>query len=168
MGMVRFLVVGLFALIATQLPSIARASTVQYDLTLTPTTGSVGGSGYFDVNTPVNGSGVNAITAFYVTIDNQVFNLATEVGTATATFANGVLTSLNYVGALVSGLNLDILGTGGLQYAFLDIGTNATLSSGNISAVDPPATTPLPSSVVLFATGLLGLLFLNNRRKKIA
>lgn len=166
--MVRFLVVALVTFIAAQLPSIARASTVQYDLSLTPTTGSVGGSGYFDVKTPVNGSGVNAITAFYVTIDNQVFNLATELGTATATFTKGVLTGLNYVGALVSGLNLDILATGGLQYTFLDIGTNATLGSGTISAVDSPATTPLPSSVVLFATGLFGLLLLNNRRKKIA
>lgn len=65
----------------------------------------------------------------------------------------------------MSGLNLDILGTGGLNYTFLDIGTGATLASGRIAAVDPPASTPLPNAVVLLATGLLGLLLLNYLRR---
>jgi hypothetical protein len=169
--MLRLLAAAAIAVFATQFPLAARASSVLYDLTLTPTLGSVGGSGYFDVSAPVNGSGVNALTAFSVTIDGDVFNLGNELGTATATFSGGVLTSLNYLGDLVStsgGFNLDILGTGGLSYAFVDIGTGATLASGTISAVDPPGATPLPSAVVLFATGLLGLLLLNYRHKRIA
>lgn len=164
--MIRYLVVAIVAVFAAQLSPAARASTVQYDLTLTPTIGSIGGSGYLDVSAPANGT--EALSAFSLTIDGQQFNLANEIGTATATFTGGVLDSLNYVGTLISGLNLDILGTGGLTYAFLDIGSGATLAAGTISAVDPPATTPLPSTVILFATGLLGLLLLSFRRKKIA
>ena len=170
--MKRYLVVAcLLAIFATQLPSAARASTVQYDLTLTPTFGSIGGSGYFDVSTPVNGAGTNTITNFFLAIDGQDFTLGNAIGVATATFAGGALSSLNYLGSLVSetgGWNLDILGTGGLSYAFLDIGTGAAIASGTINAVDAPAATPLPSAGVLFATGLLGLLFLNYRRKHIA
>jgi hypothetical protein len=167
-GMLRFLVVAIMAVFATQLSSVARASTVQYDLTLTPTTGSIAGTGYFDVSAPVSGSGVIDLTALSITIDGQTFNQDTEIGTATATFANGVLEGVNYVGALLSGLNLDLLGTDDLTYTFLDIGTGAALSTGTISAVDPPPTTPLPGAMVLFATGLIGLLLLNYRRKKSA
>jgi hypothetical protein len=171
--MLRYLVVAVLAAFAAQFSSAARASTIQYDLTLTPTVGSIGGTGYFDVNSPLTGTGANALTDFSVTIDNQVFSLGNELSSATATFSNGALTSLNYIGDLVSGtwktgLNLDILGTGGLSYTFLDLGSDLALSSGTISAVDPPSTTPLPSTVVLFATGLLGLLLLNYRRKKLA
>lgn len=166
--MSRFLVLAVLGLFAAQIPSIAQASTVQYDLTLTPTIGSVGGSGYFDVSTPVDGSGANALTALSITIDGQQFSLANELGTATAIFSGGVLESLNYVGDLVSGLNLDILGTGGLSYAFLDIGTGATIATGSISASAPLAATPLPSTLLLFASGLLGLLLLNYRRRAAA
>lgn len=98
--MLRYLVLAAVAVLAAQLPSTAQASTVQYDLTLTPTTGSIGGSGYFDVTAPVNGSGANAITAFSITIDNELFTLGTEIGTATATFSDGVLSGLSYVGDL--------------------------------------------------------------------
>jgi hypothetical protein len=33
---------------------------------------------------------------------------------------------------------------------------------------DTPAATPIPTAVILFATGLLGLLFFNYRRKRVA
>jgi hypothetical protein len=166
--MLRFLVATALAVLAAQFSSTAWASTVQYDLTLTPTTGSIGGSGYFDVSTPVNGSGINDLTALSITIDGQTFNLSDALGTATATFTDGVLSGLNYAGALLSGFNLDLLGTGGLTYNFLDLGTNFGIASGTISAMDPPSPTPLPSSIVLFATGLLGLLLLSYRRKRTA
>jgi hypothetical protein len=164
--MLRFLVAAALAVLAAQFSSTARASTVQYDLTLTPTTGTIGGTGYFDVSTPVNGSGVVDLTALSITIDGQTFNLSDALGTATATFTGDALTALSYTGDLLSGLNLDLLGTGGLTYSFLDLGTNFGLASGTISAVDPPSATPLPSSIVLFATGLLGLLLLSYRRKR--
>lgn len=166
--MLRFLVAAAFAALAVQLSSTAQASTVQYDLTLTPTAGSIGGSGYFDVSTPVNGSGVNDITALSINIDGQSFNLGDAIGTAYATFTDGVLSGLSYTGALLSGFNLDLLGTGGLTYSFADLGTNFGLATGTISAVDPPSATPLPSSIVLFITGLLGLLLLSYWRKRTA
>ena len=155
--MSRFLIVALLALLG--IPGAARASTIQYDLTLTPTDGSIGGSGYFDVMAPLNGSGVNTLTDFSVTIDGlpQPFTLANEVGTATATFSSDALSSLNYVGALINGFNLDILGSGGLTYAFLDLGTGATFASGTISAVAAPSAAPLPPTIVLFAAGLFVL-----------
>ena len=165
--MSRLLVVIAVALLGAQITGVARASTIQYDLTLTPTLGTIGGSGFFDVAAPLNGSGVNILTDFSVTIDNATFTLANDP-TATATFSNGLLSSLNYIGAVsAKGFNLDILGTGGLQYAFIDIGTGAALAEGTIYAVDPPGVpaTPLPTTVVMFATGLLALGFLIYRRK---
>jgi len=170
--MSRLLVVIAAALLGAQITGVARASPVNppnivYDLTLTPTLGTIGGSGYFDVAAPLNGSGVNILTDFSVTIDNATFTLANDP-TATATFSNGLLSSLNYIGAVsAKGFNLDILGTGGLQYAFIDIGTGAALAEGTIYAVDPPGVpaTPLPTTVVMFATGLLALGFLIYRRK---
>lgn len=166
--MLRLLVVAALALLGAQFDSTAHASTVQYDLTLTPTTGSIGGSGYLDVTAPANSSGVDTLTmtALSITIDGEQFSLTNEVGSATVTFSNGVLSGLNYMGALLNGFNLDILGTGGLTYTFLDIGTGATLATGTIS--DPPGVTPLPSAVMLFATGLLGLLLLSYRRRASA
>ena len=171
--MSRLLVVIAVALLGAQITGVARAAPVDitYDLTLTPTLGTIGGSGFFDVAAPLNGSGVNILTDFSVTIDNATFTLANDP-TATATFSNGLLSSLNYIGAVsAKGFNLDILGTGGLQYAFIDIGTGAALAEGTIYAVDPPPpgggvpATPLPTTVVMFATGLLALGFLIYRRK---
>jgi hypothetical protein len=161
--MVRFLVVIAATIFAAPFSSAAEASTVQYDLTFTPTTGSIGGTGYFDVSSPVNG--VDTLTAFSLSIDGQVFTLGNELGAATATFSNGALSSLNYVGALTSGFNLDILGTGGLSYAFLDVGSNSALSVGTISAAAAPAATPLPNPIVLFASVLLGILALSYWRR---
>jgi hypothetical protein len=166
--MIRILVAAAVAALAAQFSSAALASTVQYDLTLTPTAGSIGGTGYFDVVTPVNGSGANDITALSISIDGQTFNLGDALGTATATFADGVLTGLNYAGALLNGWNLDLLGTGGLTYRFADLGVNFAGATGTISAVDPPSPTPLPSSIVLFATGLLGFVLLSRRGKRTA
>jgi hypothetical protein len=166
--MSRFMLAALIVFLGVQIPRVAQASTIQYDLTLTPTVGSVGGTGFFDVTAPLNGSGVNQITAFSVAIDGQDFTLGNEVSTATATFSSGVLTSLDYIGALLgSGFNLDILGTGGLTYTFLDIGTGAALASGLISAA-PLSSTPLPTTILMFATGLLGIALLTARRRKIS
>lgn len=97
LGMLRFVAGAIIAVFAAQFPSTTWAATVQYDLTLTPRIGSIGGSGYFDVSAPVNGSGVDAITALSISIDGQQFTLANDP-TATATFSGGALTSINYAG----------------------------------------------------------------------
>jgi hypothetical protein len=164
-GMTRFLFVALVVVLGVQIPRGAHAST--YDMTLTPTVGSIGGAGSFDVVAPLSGSGISQITDFSVTIDQETFTLGNEISAATATFSSGMLTGLDYVGALLGGgFNLDILDTGGLTYTFLDIGTGAALASGIISAIDPPLpSTPLPTTILMFATGLLGLALLTYRRK---
>lgn len=153
-------------LFGVQFSKAAQAST--YTLTLDPTFGSIAGSGTMDVTAPGSGSGISAISDLTINIDGANFNLTDEIGAATATFSSGMLTGINYVGASVAdfGLNLDFLGTQGLMYAFLDIGTNATLAEGTISAVDPP-TASLPTTIVMFATGLIGLAFLTYRRKAL-
>jgi hypothetical protein len=165
--MSRLLILAVVAFFGAQVPVATRASTIQYDLTLTPTIGTIGGSGYFDVTAPLNVSGSNVLTAFSVSVDGQNFTLNDAVGAPTATFSSGLLTGLNYVGDVISGLNLDILGTGGLTYAFLDLGTGATVAVGTISAaVASPSATPLPGTTVLFITGLLGLMLAMTRRRR--
>jgi len=167
--MSRFLVLVLVALFGVQVSGAARATT--YDLTLDPTSGNIFGSGVMDVTAPGTGSGVSVISDLSITIDGANFNLKNELGAATATFVGGDLKSINYIGASIAdfGLNLDFLGSQGLMYSFLDIGTDSVLSQGMINAVDPSpggvSATPLPTTVVMFATGLLALGFLIYRRK---
>jgi hypothetical protein len=159
----RFYIAAVAGFLALQAPGFARASTFtyDYDLTLTPTSGSIGGTGTFDVTTTVNPytsiNGSVSISDLSVTIGGVTFTLGDAIGSATATFANGVLTGLSYLGDTTSGLNLDILGSGGLSYLYFDFGTNSGSSSGVITATyvgDPPGAAPLPATWVLFAAGL--------------
>lgn len=165
--MLRFLALFVVVFVGVQMPGVARASTdvdLTYGLTLTPTVGSIGGSGLLDVTAPSNGSGTYELTGLSLSIDGANFTLGDEVGNATATLSDGVLTGLNYVGALINDLNLDILGSTGLTYAFIDIGTGATIAAGTIT--DPPVpSTPLPPTLILFASGLLALGFITRWRK---
>ena len=169
--MLRLLAVILVALVGVQLPRSAQASTLTFDLTLTNTLyGPENGVGTLTVDAPIAG-GVDAFTSngggldsLNITIDNQTFTLANALGLAQATFLNGALSSISYVGQLNNfQLNLD---TAGLFYLYNDLSNFSLASAGTISAVlDPPAA-PLPPTAVLFAGGLLVFGFLTSRRKR--
>lgn len=151
----RFLVVAIAALIGTQTVDVAQASTITYDLTLSSSIfGPEGGTGLLTVNSPVttgtftsDGGGLDALS---ISIDGQTYTLGNSL--ATASFVNGALASLSFVG--VSN-GTDLVLAPGLFYLYVD---GKETSIGTITAaVDPPAAAPLPASIWSFAAGLLVL-----------
>src|SRR6185437_5469606 len=171
--MLRALALGIVAFVAAQIPIAAQASTaVTFDLTLYNSSfGPTSGSGTLQVNGPLS-SGLETLTSqtgggldyLSININNEDFKLQQALGLTTATFNDGNLTNLSYVGTM-DGYKLD-LATTGMFYLYVDANNWSLTSEGSISAVDPPGVAPLPASSILFATGLLGLgLLLTYRRK---
>jgi hypothetical protein len=140
----------------------ARANT--YALTLTDTLyGPEDGNGFLTVNGPVttgvftsNGGG---LTSLSIAIDGQTYNLTNAVGTAEATFVNGSLSNLSYLG-ISDGINLSLASTG-LFYFYTDLSNWSLSSAGTISAT----ATPLPPTAVLFAGALVILLVFSYRQR---
>ena len=144
------------------------AFAVTYDLTLTNLSGQAVGSGMFTVNGSVPGSGSSSfsagggLTSLSFSIDGYNFSLANEeFFNPSVSFNNGALTGIAYVGSL-NGFQLD-LGTFNLNYEFLNL-ANFSGSAGTIS--DHVSTTPLPSGLPLFITGLAALALLGWRKKR--
>ena len=91
----------------------ARADT--FNVTLTPTTGTEGGTGTFTFNGPITGtlftfgtqySGPNLLTALSFTFvegtKSYTFDLTNKTGNAYGQFLNGSLYDLTYAGTLVN------------------------------------------------------------------
>jgi hypothetical protein len=158
-----------------QIPETAAASTVTYDLTLTPNAGSggEGGSGSFTVTTPkfpgsvydtkANGS----LISMSFTIDNQTFTLADASSAGVGFSQSGskeVINNISFSGSL--GDFTLFLSTGGFTYSFVDSKDYRLDTNGTISASVP--STPLPTSWSLFGAGALVLAgFLALRRRAI-
>ena len=150
----------LAGLIATLAWVPAHASTVDYTLTFaasSPYAADTGGSGTFELNGPINTNGnrTYSLTELSMTLDGLSFSLSQDKS-ATASFHNGVFSGLSFDGTDITGLfTFDTLNTSGTSYDLAQSIFGGTLSKGSISAVDPPAATPLPPTVVLFGAGLL-------------
>src|SRR5579884_1451712 len=171
----RVLAAGLFAAFVGQVAQPAQASTLTYDLTLNNITGPTNGTGVLNVNAPLtyptdtltsNGGGLNLLN---VTLDVNgtfdTFTLADQLTTSSVTFTNGALTNVSYIGVDNTGnYKLDLLTTGQF-YLFVDPSNWSLSSIGSITAVAAPSVAPLPTTSVLFATGLLGFAFLMYRRR---
>ena len=160
------LVIGL-----TAAPIAAHASPVTFDLTLTSFQifgGNVaGGTGSITVDSaPGNGLDIytkpgfpgNAITNLTFDIGGDHFTLAQGGGLTSATFVDGILSSLQYSAILSSG-KVDInFGSLGLIYSFEDDlkGENSFgLISSQLASATPPAHAPEPSTLMLLGTGIL-------------
>jgi hypothetical protein len=155
------------AFFATQLLGAAHASTVTYNLALTETLGPESGTGTLTINGPIAG-GVNTytsasgggLTSLSFSIDGSTFGLGNALGTSSATFSNGNLVALYYVGALDGfKLSLDTLGLG---YGYTDLLNLSHDSIGTISAI----ATPLPPTWTILLIGLAGLGFFLYRKKR--
>src|SRR5579862_3572179 len=112
----KFAAMGL-ALIACLASSPSNASTLTYDLVLNSTTGQIDGT--FGVTGPVPNSGPSGplqITSLSLTVGGTLYNFVSLLITPFATFSNGALTSIQYLGA-ADNFKLD-LGTVGLGYMF--------------------------------------------------
>lgn len=161
------------ALVALLSMASSAASAVTYDLTLSNSSGQTVGSGMFTLNSAVPSSGTSTfsagggLTGLSFSIDGYNFSLANEqFFNPYVTFNNGALMGIAYLGSL-NGFQLD-LGTFNLNYEFLNL-TNFQSSSGTISdsiSSTPVSTTPLPSGLPLFITGLAALALFGWKRKR--
>lgn len=157
-------------LFAAQIPGAAKASTLSYDLSLSPIFGPEGGTGSFTIVTPPAGSsGIltegNGLTAMDFKIDGLDFalNSSSEV----SYFYQGstlVLASLFYGGTIGTDQLFGISMGGSGLYAFIDgaSGGSAYNTIGSISV----SSTPIPTSLPLLATGLGALAMLGWWRKR--
>ncbi|WP_298253981.1 hypothetical protein [Bradyrhizobium sp.] len=144
------------------------ASALTYDLTLNNFSGQTVGTGMFTVNNPIPGSGPSTfsagagLTGLSFSIDGHNFSLGNEqFFNPYVTFNNGALTGIAYLGSL-NGFQLD-LGTFNRNYEFLNL-ANFSGSAGTIS--DHVSTTPLPSGLPLFLTGLAALALFGWKKKR--
>ena len=159
-------------------PTEAPADTLTGNFTLTPTTGSTGGTGSFTVTAPLSIT-TSGLLTFSTSLPEGLFlqSLDFEIGGQDFSLANAnpiinpnvTLFNGNLVGILYAGQNNDLsfsILVGGLGYSFFDNLTPTNNASGTITA--SPATVPLPSTLPLFATGLGALGLLGWRRKRKA
>ncbi len=138
------------------------ASAATYDLMLNSKGGQLDGT--FSVNGAVPGSGPSLlqISSLSLTVGGTAYNFTSQ-SLSFATFSNGLLTSIEYLGS-AAGFKLD-LGTLGLNYIFADALNPGLSSAGSVSAVAATAT-PLPPGLPLFMTGLAALLLLARWRSR--
>jgi hypothetical protein len=146
-------------LFSVQIPTAAKASTVSYNLSLTPILGPESGTGSLTITVPpVGSSGFltlanGGLAAMDFMIDGLDFKLnnSSEV----SYFYRGsnlVLASLGYSGAIGSNQMLS-LSLGGFGAYFFSDNTPGESTIGNVSV----SATPLPTTLPLLATGLGGL-----------
>jgi hypothetical protein len=150
------------AFLTGQMLASARASSVTFNLALTPSFGLEGGTGSLTVNGPVGSKiftpGSGGLTSLNLFVDGSDFTLANALPGTSATFLNGVFESLTYVGILGG----DTLTISGLSYVFTD--TNPLQFSGGIVSDPPPSATPLPPTWAMMLIGLAGFGLLLCRR----
>jgi hypothetical protein len=145
---------------------LGHATTVTYNLTLTPDAGlgPLGGTGSFSVTGPISptfqnftpGSSGGLLSLDFV-IGTHDFSLASSSGNAVVTFVNGSLFGILYSGSIVNlGQSLSLsINSSGLQYVYGDQFNPSNDTIGNISASIATAAVPGPVA----GAGLPGLIF---------
>ena len=153
------LVTTLFALLIL---GNSQASATTYDLMLNSPTGQLDGTFAVSGSVPGKGPSLLQINSLSLTVGGTAYSFTAQ-SSPFATFNNGLLTSIEYLGS-AAGFKLD-LGTFGLGYVFADALNPGLSSVGTVSAVAATAT-PLPPGLPLFMTGLAALVFLGWRSKR--
>ena len=174
-------------LLALVLPLLAvpavHASSMTYNVTLTPTSGQYGGSGTVILASAPASSGISTFSqangqlqGLSFTVDNQTFSLA-GYPTATVQFLDGKLYNISFAETIGASPNRFTLDTSGVYAFYYDNGQSE--SAGNLTAAladtpsDPASSqptgasaTPEPGSLLLLATALAGGGFLLFRRSR--
>jgi hypothetical protein len=161
------------AFLAAQALAPAQASTVTYDLTLSTIIGVDGGTGILTVNGPVSNNtftpGSGGLISLSLFIDGGTFTLNNALPGTSATFKNGILTSLLYWGNS-GGDTLGLFSGGGPSRSGYILSGPDDLSFGTFSG-SPVSATPLPPTWTMMLIGLAGfgfMLYRRNRRDSFA
>lgn len=148
--------VGFAVLLGAQAPSAARASTVDFTLTLTALIGTTGGTGSLAITIPqgstggtVSGSNLTGdvqIAGVDISLSGSAFSYVVQ---GSSFFLSGVFSGQTPVAGGVDSLVSLTLGNNG-AYIFTDSANASLNSAGSVSV----SQTPLPTSLPLLATGL--------------
>jgi hypothetical protein len=163
-----FLRSALIAVVATlsvlAIPTQLHASTMDYNLTLTPNAGSVyGGSGTLEVASAPAASGISTYTVanggllgLTFSIDGQNFTLGGANGTTLVQFLNGSIWDITFAETLGSSPDRFTLDTTGNYAFYYNDGQSASYGTFTASPASTQSPVPEPSALALLATGLLG------------
>ena len=153
-------------LLAVLAPASLHASSITYNVILTPSAGSLyGGTGSFTIEGAPVASGISDYTqangklvdvSFF--IDGQTFTLAGATGNTLVRFLNGSLNDITFAETIGTTPNRFTLNsTSGYAFYYND-GQAASYGSFSATVSDVPSTSPVPEpgSLALLGTGLFG------------
>ncbi len=162
---------------------LVHASSMTYDVTLTPTSGQYGGSGTITLASAPASSGISTFSqangqlqGLAFSIDNQNFSLA-GYPTATVQFLDGKLYNISFAQTIGASPNRFTLDTSGVYAFYYNNGQSESNGSLTAALADTPSdpassqsagtsATPEPGSLLLLATALAGGGFLLFRRSR--
>ena len=160
------LALALFILGGVAGPTEAPADTLTGNFTLTPTTGSTGGTGTFTVTAPVSITTLGLLTftttlppfLFLQSLDVEIgghdFSLAdaNNIFHPSVTLFNGNLVEMGYDATIIEPTKSFELFLNVSIYEYSEMPSAGNNASGTIT--ESPTIVPLPSTLPLFATGL--------------